>query len=422
MHIRNSWSTQLRRALERKEGGSGGGGEDPEKKLKEAAAELKRITDEVKKAAEEAQKEMKNAGELKAEVKKSIDELLLNQTKAYAEFSARLQEMEQRSVRRGTEKEEERKSCGRVVVESEKLKDFIAQRTRGTVNIEVKAMVFTSDLTDPDIIAPDRLAGIDARPRQRLFIRDLIAPGRTGSNSIQYVQQTGFTNNAAVVSEGVRKPTSVIDFALKTAHVATIAHIIKAAKQLLDDMLALQSFIDSELRYGVKYAEEQQILFGDGTGINLHGIVPQATAFSPAFVADQQTMIDELRLAILQAELAEYPASGIVLHPTNWAQIELTKTSEGAYIFANPLRLAGPSLWGLPIVPTKAMDVGDFLTGAFSLGAQIFDREDANVQVATQNEDDFVKNMITIRGEERLALAVKRPEAFIYGTFTSPTT
>ncbi len=63
---------------------------------------------------------------------------------------------------------------------------------------------------------------------------------------------------------------------------------------------------------------------------------------------------------------------------------------------------------------------GKFLTGAFNAGAQIFDREDANVVISTENADDFEKNMISIRCEERLALAVKRPEAFIYGSFTVP--
>ena len=127
-----------------------------------------------------------------------------------------------------------------------------------------------------------------------------------------------------------------------------------------------------------------------------------------------------LRLALLQAELADYPATGIVLHPADWAAIELLKDSTGAYIFANPQSLAQPGLWGRPVVNTPAMTVDNFLVGAFQLGAQVFDREDANVVIATQNEDDFVKNMITIRGEERLAMALYRPEAFVKGDITPP--
>lgn len=110
--------------------------------------------------------------------------------------------------------------------------------------------------------------------------------------------------------------------------------------------------------------------------------------------------------------------TGFVVHHTDWAKIELTKDSNGGYILANPLRLAGPTLWGRPVVETEIPEFeGEFLAGAFSTGAQIFDREDANVVISTENVDDFEKNMVSIRCEERLALAVKRPEAFVTGAF-----
>ena len=235
------------------------------------------------------------------------------------------------------------------------------------------------------------------------------------------MQQTGFTNNAKAVAENTTKPYSDIAFAEKITPVRTVAHLFKAAKQILDDMPQLQSTIDAELRYGLKYVEEQEILFGDGTGAHLDGIVPQASAFAAAFAVAQQNGIDDLRLAMLQAQLARFPASGHVLHFIDWAKIELTKDSLGRYILANPAALAGPTLWGLPVVATEAAAFqGKFLTGAFNAGAQIFDREDANVVISTENADDFEKNMISIRCEERLALAVKRPEAFIYGSFTAP--
>ena len=99
-------------------------------------------------------------------------------------------------------------------------------------------------------------------------------------------------------------------------------------------------------------------------------------------------------------------------------QIELTKDANGGYILANPLRIAGPTLWGRPVVETEIPAFeGEFLAGAFRTGAQIFDREDANVVVSTENADDFEKNLYTMRCEERLALANKRPGALIYGDF-----
>ncbi len=130
------------------------------------------------------------------------------------------------------------------------------------------------------------------------------------------------------------------------------------------------------------------------------------------------TRIDILRLALLQAELAEYPSTGIVLHPSDWAAIELLKDSNGAYIFANPQSLAQPGLWGRPVVTTSAMTQDEFLVGAFQMGAQIFDREDANVSIATQHDQDFTNGLVTIRAEERLAMALYRPEAFVKGDLT----
>ncbi|HHQ8374468.1 TPA: phage major capsid protein [Salmonella enterica subsp. diarizonae] len=126
-----------------------------------------------------------------------------------------------------------------------------------------------------------------------------------------------------------------------------------------------------------------------------------------------------MRLAILQAVLAEYPASGFVLNPIDWAAIELTKDGEGRYIIAQPVNGSVARLWGLPVVETQAMAQNNFLTGAFSMAAQIFDRMEIEVLLSTENEDDFVRNMVTIRAEERLAMAVYRPEAFVTGQVTA---
>lgn len=395
--------------------------------LKNVSAELKKATDEFSKQAENALAEAKKAGSLSNETKATVDELATkfnSLTEAEKQLKARLGEMEQELVRNpGNSAATPRDTVGGVVIKSEALKQFAASiEGNRRVSVPVQAALISSGVAE-GVVEPQRLPGIDAEPKQRLFIRDLIAPGRTTSPAIFWVQQTGFTNAARAVAENTAKPYSDIQFATKITPVSTIAHMFKASKQILDDFAQLQSTIDTEMRYGLKYAEEQEILFGDGTGVHLHGIVPQATAFAAAFEVDQQSGIDDLRLAMLQAQLARLPASGHVLHFIDWAKIELTKDTLGRYILANPLGLTGPLLWGLPVVATEiAAFQGKFLTGAFQTGAQLFDREDANVVISTENADDFEKNMISIRCEERVALAVKRPEAFIYGNFTAPTT
>jgi len=395
--------------------------------LNKFSSELKLASSAFSAQAESALAEAKKAGTLSAETKSSVDEMAMKfntLTEAEKQLKSQLGELEQEFARMPAQSSAgSRESLGSTVVKSEALAEF-AKSLQGNrrVSIPVNAALLSTDVAE-GVVEPQRLPGIDVAPKQRLFIRDLIAPGRTTSPAIFWVQQTGFTNNAAPVGENPAggKPYSEITFDTKITPVTTIAHMFKASKQILDDFAQLQSTVDAEMRYGLKYVEEAQILFGDGIGVNLSGIVPQASAYSVAFTPDAMTQIDELRLAMLQAQLARLPASGHILHFMDWAKIELNKDTLGRYIIGNPMNLASPSLWGLPVVATEiAAFQGKFLTGAFQTGAQIFDREEANVVISTENADDFEKNMISIRCEERLALAVKRPEAFIFGTFTPP--
>ncbi|EHD4677661.1 phage major capsid protein, partial [Salmonella enterica] len=386
--------------------------------LKKVTASIEEATDKFNARAEDALKEAKKSGKLSEETKAAVDKMASEFNalrEAEKTLRAAIGELEQHVAQMPLANAKHIvETVGQQVISAEALKTFSASVEGGKrVSIPVNAALISSGVAE-GVVEPQRLPGIDTAPKQRLFIRDLIAPGRTSSPAIFWVQQTGFTNKAAVVAENTTKPYSDIAFATKITPVTTIAHMFKASKQILDDFAQLQSTVDAEMRYGLKYVEEQEILFGDGTGVHLHGIVPQASAFSAEFRVEQQNGIDDLRLAMLQAQLARFPASGHVLHFIDWAKIELTKDTLGRYILANPSGLTGPTLWGLPVVATEAAAFkGKFLTGAFNAGAQIFDREDANVVISTENADDFEKNMISIRCEERLALAVKRPEAFI---------
>lgn len=412
--------------------------------IKALTAELTRITaefkakgDDLTKKAEEAMKEVKDKGALLAATKAEVDKLLLEHTTLageknklqtqVAELTGRIVAAEQLIVQRpGPGNTQAGKSVGQQLIESDDFKKFAAGSNgfaRGKHRFSVKAAVTSLDfpVTQPSIVGP-MVAPPLPLLQQRLFVRDLLPVGQTSNPAIWWIRQTGFTNNAAVVTEGALKPTSTIAYDSVMTAVSTIAHLFKASKQILADFAQLRTDVDRELRYGLKYVEEQELLLGDGTGIHLHGIVPQATAFSAAFSPALHNRIDDIRLAMLQATLARLPPSGIVMHYTDWAQIELTKDSTGQYLMANPLRLAGMTLWGLPVVPTEIASFEDnFLVGPFNSGAQIYDREEINVEISTENNDDFEKNMVTIRCEERVALAVFRPEGFIYGGFTNPT-
>lgn len=281
-----------------------------------------------------------------------------------------------------------------------------------------------------------------ASPMRTKRVRDLFPVRRTTAQVIEYFRQLGFTsisaadfaafpgysgnNDAAAVPErsgnafGL-KPQSSFQFVGEQAPVRTLAHWEAAHRNVLADEPQLRSIIDNELLYGLRLLEDNQILNGDGAGENLKGVLQTTgiqtynhASVSAAMSAPKDTKADGLRRAATLSFLAYYEPSGIVMHPNDWEDIELTKDANGQYLVAVSVAMGGePRVWRMPVVETPAIAEGTALVGAFGTGAQLYDREDASIRISEQHSDFFIRNAIVILAEQRLALAVKRPEAFV---------
>lgn len=387
-------------------------------KIGELGTSLASIKEQVQNLGSDLTEKVRAGADVSAKLKERTDKALSE----LGDVTTRLGDLEKRAARERDGGDPDEKSLGDIVVEAAGAQSFDSSY-RGMIKVKADRAAITSANTTvgagrsqgTSLVPGARVPGIFGLPERQLTIRDLVMPGQTSSSSIEYVKETGFTNNAAPVAETTAKPYSDLTFDMTSSPVRVLAHLFKASRQILDDAPALRSYIDGRARYGLRFVEENQLLNGSGTGQNLHGLVPQATAFNPAFAAADETAIDRLRLAVLQVVLAEYPATAFVLNPIDWAKIELTKDAGGNYIIGNPQGSLTPTLWNLPVVSTQAMAAGEFLTGAFSFAAQIFDRMDIEVLLSSENVDDFEKNLFTIRAEERLAFAVYRPESFVTG-------
>ena len=388
-----------------------------QKTAAELAAEVKRDFetkhDRVKEIAEKALAEAEKGTPLAQTAKELADQAITAMTEA----KARLDEIEQKMAR-SREQGNDALTAGERFVQDEGFKAFAGQtRPRGRHIVEVKDISsLTTDAAGSvgSLVQPQRVAGTEL-PQRRMTIRALLAQGNTNSNSIEYDKEKVFTNSAAPVAEGAAKPQSELQFEDATAPVRTIAHWMRASVQILADAPGLRSIIDQRLRYGLAYAEEQQLLNGSGSGQNLEGLITAATAYSAPGSLTAATPVDVVRLMILQVALAEYPANGIVMNPIDMAAIEMAKDTAGGYLIGDPQGTIQKRLWGLPVIETQAIAVDKALVGAFNLAAQIFDRQDATVEVSTEDQDNFVKNKVTIRAEERLALAIYREAALVYG-------
>lgn len=287
------------------------------------------------------------------------------------------------------------------------------------------------------------------RAQRQNRVRSLFPVAGTSANLIDYFRVLGFAEgadgrgNAKTVADrthadgtpipqgdmfrqGANSPTDVFGLKPKSnlrfesaqAPVRTIAHWEAAHRNVLADEPQLQATINNELLYGLALAEDDQILNGDGTGENLLGVLNTEGIQDYSQVAGDRKS-DALRRAATLSVIANYPGTGYVMHPFDWEDIELQKaTGDGQYMLVTNVAIgATTTVWRQPVVETPAMPEGTFLTGAFGIGAQLYDRQVASIRIAEQHSDFFVRNAVAILAEERLALAVKRPESFVKGTF-----
>lgn len=280
------------------------------------------------------------------------------------------------------------------------------------------------DYTIPSLGGAQDIGITELRLRQR-HVRDLFPHATTTAAVLHGVRETGFTNNAAAVPVRVGgafglKPTSTLTLASIVYPVATIAHILRAHRNILDDEPRLKDFLNRRMVDGVKLAEDDAMLYGDGTGENITGIMNVSGIQSYTGLAgDPRTA--QIRRAATLAMIAEYEPNGIVVHPLDWEDLELETDQMGQYRLAVNVAVgAEKRVWTMDVVATTAMHSTQFLLGAFGLGAQLYDREQVNVLLSTEDSDNFQRNAVTLRGEERIAMTVDRPESFVAGSFTVP--
>lgn len=397
------------------------------KEADDAATQLMKLKTEMADQQKQIQKFLDDAAErsLSAEEKSFIAALAKSGVDVVEKMTALEQKLAELTNLSTTAQKAAALAISDQLKDDAQFKSFLENRGKFRKEFETKlsAKAITLDGTGGagDLATPYRRPGIITQPNRTLTIRDILTVIPTTQGSIEYVKETGFANKAAAVAEGATKPESNLTFALETAPVRTIAHWIQASKQILDDVPALLAYIEARMTYGLDVVEEDQLLSGDGTGANITGFLAQATPFDTGRSKTGDTRIDTVRRAMTQVTLAEYRSDAILLHPDDWEQIELTKTDDGAYVWANPAGLLGPRLWGLPVIVTTALEPGEFVVGAFGLAATLWDRETTVIDLSTDDRDNFIKNMLTIRAEKRIALTVERPEALVYGEF-DPTT
>jgi HK97 family phage major capsid protein len=319
------------------------------------------------------------------------------------------------------------RSVGEAFVKSDAYIDAIAalaSRSRFTTRA-VDTGLDLKSLTTTGTVYPgghQDLPGIVTKALQRPTVADLLASGTVTGSVLSYLVESAYTNAAAAVAEGGAKPASDLTLTRVDQVLSKIATLLDVPDEFLQDADAARSYIDGRLTLFIQLAEEQQLISGSGTAPNLRGILNTSGIQTETQAAAPDTGLDALYRAITKVRTVAFlEPDGVVINPADYQALRLAKDANDQYYGGGPFTGAygagggvnDPGVWGLRTVVTTAVAAKTAIVGSWQAGAMVFRKGGITVDSTNSDADKFTKNITTIRAEERLALAVFRPSAFV---------
>jgi HK97 family phage major capsid protein len=345
--------------------------------------------------------------EVKAEVKQLSED--------FAKISTSLTELAQKQAEGHKGEDEKPATVGDEFVKQDKFKQFVeAKGEMNRIRLEVKNTILSDNTTTFGFQKP----GVIGQQFLPLSIRDILPSIQVNTNLVNSLREVSFTNDAAPVAEGAAKPESDITFEEYNVPITTIAHWLKVSNQLLADAPAVAAYINLRLRDGIEQKVDSQLLLGNGTTPNLSGLTDGGnfTAFTPAASAN---LVDSISKAKYQLWALGYIPDAVIVNPADWGAMEIARegVGSGAYLYGAPGQQGNTSPFGVRIVLSNHMPAGSFMIGAFNRATMVYNRQGTVVEMGYVN-DDFTKNLVTIRAETRLGLGVELPAGILYGLIT----
>jgi HK97 family phage major capsid protein len=307
-------------------------------------------------------------------------------------------------------------------------KEQLGKGARFSIELNRKAvgnMGSTANLTGSYFVAPQVVPGVFTQPYNETHMRNVLTTGTTSSNTIRYVRDNGGEGGPTVVAEGAAKPQMDRDLAILDAPVRKVATHLRVPEEMIEDIEYLTSFLTNIGTEEVLAVEDSEILYGDGTGQHLSGIANTGnfTAFAAGTsVVASPNEYDVLSAAVKQMRVAKRIPSVHLVNPTNYYDMISRKDTTGNYILQGGGNgLVPATANGVPIVQMNQIAAGDFIT-LDRRAAQIFFRSNITVRFYEQDQDNAIKNLVTIVIEERIALPIYFTTGIIKGTFATAVT
>ena len=398
---------------------------DLENTLKEGLASVKNGLAEQTKALEERYSKLEEQVQLSGEADSATKSEIKNLEETIASQKERIESIEKNSNRLGGGSQP--MSLKNILKDGlDSNKDQIEAFKAGQISgftMDTKAVITESGAYTGDVVPADYVPGFKFDPERRVHVRQFLPVGTTNSDKIRYIKETNFTDNTGVTAEGVASGQNDFDLVATDAVVEKISAHFRVSKEALNDTAGLASHIS--LRGMEKYMKAED-------AYNLYDSTYGLTVTSTDYALDQYTLdadaqeYDVLLEAIKQIRNRNYQPSAVMMSVSRYFDMIRNKDADGRYIFPQDVIFGSrvPSILGVPVIATNAIndtdgDADDFLVADFAQLTTLFDRESVSVRFYEQDQDNAIKDLVTVQVAGRLALPTYLPNAGAFGNFTT---
>jgi HK97 family phage major capsid protein len=299
--------------------------------------------------------------------------------------------------------------------------DALKNGNARSAKFEIKADMTTGADFTGEVIPADRVAGYKFDPTRSTHVRQLIPTGSTASDVVRFVKESGYSNGAAAKAEGATLGQSDFDMTASDANVQKIGTYFRISEEMLADTPQLTSYLSARAPEKLLEVEDTQIISGTGVAPQLSGIITDSADFAAGGFAnaiESANEFDVLTVAMNQLSLSNYQANYIMINPTDFHKILLLKDSNNNYLKEQWYQGLEPRINGVPVVLSTAITSDKYLIGNFSVGTQLWVRDNVSVEFFREDGTNVRDGFVTCRVMERVALTNYLPNAFVNGDFS----
>lgn len=311
--------------------------------------------------------------------------------------------------------------------ESKEYDTYLADKSKGfSIDLETKAvgtMTFSNNTTGAIV---DNVYGQPVQVvRRKNRLRSILTQLSISGDKYIFPKQTAGEGAAGTTSEGATKNQTDKDFVTKEFPVRKISNYMRVSEEMISDLPWLISILSNQGLNDLLDVEDAQILSGDGVAPNLTGLTVQTDYLSAgdiplAFVQeDDPQKYDAIIAAVVALANLDYEANLVCLHPTDYWELLIQKGSDGQYVNQIVFEDGLPRLAGLTLYPSTAITSGSFLVMDNRIAAGWAQREGITTRFYDQDQDNAIKNLVTIVMEERAAMPIFQGDAIFWDSFAN---